>query len=334
MTAGGILVTGAGTIGLHVAQLLVEQGREVTLADVAPDLSRIEAIVDVEAVRIATLDVTDTDALATIARQNRFEGVIHTAALLTGAAHLAPARAVAVNLGGAINVMELARRGAVGRVILAGSTSVQYATFGVPSPDPIPEDFAIRVVSQAPASIYATTKLAAEFLAGNYAALFDTDLAVLRYAAVLGATLRPDAGLVSRLVGMLLEKGSRGEVAVIDDPRLVWDGIEEFVDPRDCAAGSVAALDALTLDTRIYTLTNPIGYTFERFIDTVRALHPTLRVDLRVPIRGGFASAARPRTALSDIDAARRELGYRPAYDLRQSFEYLATLLDREKALR
>ena len=324
-----VLVTGAGIIGSHIARRLVEQGREVLLVDLAPAHQHIASIVDPASLHIAQADVTDAVALVTLAERYHIESVIHTAAMLTGPSLQQPARAVAVNIGGAINVMELARRGIVRRVILAGSTTCQYPTFNRSASPSIPEDFQINVVSQAPRSIYSATKLAMEFLAWNYVDLFGIDVGVVRYAAVLGAWSGPNVGIISRLLKSLLEPASRGQTAVIDDPNQVWEGIEEFVDARDCAVGSIGALDAPALPSRVYHLTNPTGYTFEQFIETVKVIYPQLRVDQQVRAQGGLANFPWPRSALSDITAAQLDFGYKPTYSLHQSLEYFGGLLMR-----
>jgi nucleoside-diphosphate-sugar epimerase len=321
-----VLVTGAGIVGSHIAQRLVQQGHDVVLLDLDPKLSHISSIVDVTNINIVKADVTDATMLATLAEEYQIEGVIHTAVMLTGPSQQAPARSVAVNVGGAVNVMELARCGLVRRVILVGSTSHQYPTFNRPRSSCIPENFQIDIVSQAPRSVYSATKLAMEFLAWNFVDSFGVDVGVVRCAAVLGAWSGPNAGLMSRLVTSLLGAASRGETAFIDDRSQVWEGVEEFIDARDCAAGAVAALFAPALTSRVYHLTNPTGYTFDQFVEAVKAICPRLRVQKRVTTQGGLAGFPWARTALSDISAARRELGYSPTYSLHQSLEHIASL--------
>ena len=41
-----ILVTGAGVIGCHTARLIAEQGHDVVLVDVAPNMQAVASIVD------------------------------------------------------------------------------------------------------------------------------------------------------------------------------------------------------------------------------------------------------------------------------------------------
>jgi nucleoside-diphosphate-sugar epimerase len=101
-----VLVTGAGIVGSHIAQRLVQQGHDVVLLDLDPKLSHISSIVDVTNINIVKADVTDASMLATLAEQYQIEGIIHTAVMLTGPSQQAPARSVAVNIGGAVNVME------------------------------------------------------------------------------------------------------------------------------------------------------------------------------------------------------------------------------------
>jgi NAD(P)-dependent dehydrogenase (short-subunit alcohol dehydrogenase family) len=128
-----VLVTGAGIIGSHIARRLVEQGREVLLVDLAPAHQHIASIVDPASLHIVQADVTDAGALVTLAERYHIESVIHTAAMLTGPSLQQPARAVAVNIGGAINVMELARRGIVRELSLPARrpTNIRRLSFGI-----------------------------------------------------------------------------------------------------------------------------------------------------------------------------------------------------------
>ena len=58
-----ILVTGAGVIGCHTARQLSEQGHDVTLVDVAPNMTAVKSIVDTEKVPLVNCDVTDNSAI-------------------------------------------------------------------------------------------------------------------------------------------------------------------------------------------------------------------------------------------------------------------------------
>lgn len=318
------LVTGAGVIGCHVARQLVERGERPVLYELRPEQAAIEAIVPPGAFDLVQGDIRDAAALGDAVRRYGATAIVHTAALLTTACRARPSQAVEVNVGGTLNVLELARSGAVRRVVLASSTSVAYAALDAYPLSPIPEDYTLRAVSQSPASFYAATKLSMEFLANLYRRDFGVDLVVLRYGAVLGAWAGDNAGLVSRMLSQLIEAGRNCREAVVRDPALSWAGIEEFVDARDCASGTLAALDRGAGSQHVYTLSDDRGWTLEQFTDAVRQVFPGLQVRHEARASGGFAGFPLVRRTTSDIGAAARELGWRPRYSLGESIRHIA----------
>jgi UDP-glucose 4-epimerase len=318
------LVTGAGIIGCHVARQLVERGERPVLYDLRPEPAAIEAVVPPGAFDLVQGDIRDAAALGDAVGRYGATAVVHTAALLTTACRARPSQAVDVNVGGALNVLELARSGAVRRVVLASSTSVTYAAFDAYPLSPIPEDYAFRAVSQAPASFYSATKLSVEFLAGLYRREFGVDVVVLRYGAVLGAWSGENTGLVPRLLSQLFEAARAGCEAVIRDPAFTWDGIEEFIDARDCASGTLAALDRGAGAQHVYTVSSDQGWTLEQFTDAVQQVCPGLRIRHEVRASGGFAGFPLVRRSTSDLGAAARDLQWRPRYTLPDSLRHIA----------
>lgn len=313
-----VLVTGAGIVGCHTAKRLVARGDEVVLVDITPDPRAIGSVVDPAGLRIVAGDVTQLEALQAIASEHRVDRVIHTAALMTGAARTQPQRAVAVNILGTTNILELARIRRLGRVVLASSNSIQYGVFDAFRGAHMPEDLAMRMVSQAPTNLYTTTKLAAEFIARNYRDWFGVDAVLLRYAAVLGRWGGSNNSLPARLLDAL----ARGGEVKISDPMLVWSGIEEFVDPRDCATANLAALDAAAPQSRVYNIASGERHTFAEFVTVARSVLPGLEVRTASRPGTGFAGFPHTRPAMSDLSAAARELGWRPAHPLASTFAH------------
>lgn len=321
-----ILITGAGIVGCQIAQQLAATGIRPILYDLSPNRDLITTLVADGTFELVQGDVRDAARLADVVATHKVDAIIHTAALLTGPSRANPRLAMEVNIGGALNVLELARSGQVRKVVLCSSTTVTYPAFDSYPLSPIPEDFSLRAISQSPASFYSATKLSSEFMASLYHRLLGVNVVVVRYGAVLGAWRGDNVGLVARMLGNLLGPARRGEVAVVTDPAHVWEGIEEFVDARDCATGTLAALRADRLPQHVYTLSSDRGWTVEQFNDVVREVCPGLRIRYEVQARGGFAGFPLVRRATSDISAAARDLGWRPHYSLKDSIEYFATV--------
>src|SRR5215467_13353674 len=74
-----ILVTGgAGYIGSHTVRLLLEQGHDVTVVDNLSKGYRHNVLGN----RLHVMDIADTDAMASLLREQRCEAVIHFAAFI------------------------------------------------------------------------------------------------------------------------------------------------------------------------------------------------------------------------------------------------------------
>ncbi|MHB2165594.1 NAD-dependent epimerase/dehydratase family protein [Alsobacter sp. R-9] len=314
-----VLVTGAGVVGRLTAEALAARGDAVVLVDVRkPDRDLRSGIA------FAICDVADADALGDVVARHGCRSIIHTAAVLSTGIRQDPVRGVAVNVLGTANVLDVARRCGVGRVVLASSTTVGYTTFarGGDHADGVREDLALRIVSERPASIYAATKLCGEHLGLLYADLYGVDTVILRYGAVLGGDLDRPTSVPGRLLARLVEGARRGETVVLDDPYLAWGGMEEFVDARDCAGANVHALDASSPRQRVYNVGTGEAVTLASFIAIVRQAHPSLDVMYPGEPSTGFAGFPHRRPAPSNVDAARSELGFACRHDLADTIRH------------
>ncbi len=312
-----VLVTGAGLIGQLTAERLAARGERVVLCDVRRPAQALP-----DGVTFEVCDVTDRDRVDALIRLHDVRRAVHTAAMLSTGIRQDPVRGIAVNVVGTAVVLEAARQHKLSRVVVASSTTVGYASFGTHNASPIEEDVSLATVSQRPASIYAMTKLADEHLALLYFDLYGVDTVVLRYGAVIGGDIKAPTSVPGRLLAVLDEAGRSGNAIVLDDPFLGWDGREEFVDARDCAAANVAALDAGRPVQRVYNVAPGAWHTMAEFVDAVRLVHPGLQVTLPPPSGKGFAGFPHIRPAPSSTEAAARELGFTCRHDLADSVRH------------
>jgi UDP-glucose 4-epimerase len=318
------LITGAGIVGTETAKILCDRGDAVVLLDNDPDEAAVHRIVGPGRCTIERADVADHGAVDGILRRHKITDIVHTAAVLTRAARERPADAVRVNVAGTVNILEALRSGQVRRAVLASSTTIAYATFGRAAEIPVPEDFALRVLSERPASMYATTKLAAELIAMAYRDSYDAMPIVLRYSAVIGAWPNGRLGVPAKLIKVLVDAGASGQPAILDDPLILFTGVEEFVDARDAARANVAALDAASPKQGTYVIAAAELATLDDIIGYVREIYPGLTVRFAVEPTGGFAGFPYARPGASDTRATETELGFKAKYRLRDSIGRIA----------
>lgn len=321
------LVTGAGIIGCHTARILADKGDTVCLLDIKPEFKAIKSIVDSDRVEIVQGDISNLDALCDLVRSKGVSRIVHTAAVLNKAMLEDPYRGVVVNILGWTNMVEAARRLKLGRVVLASSGAVGYSTFGRFKGKTFPEDFDIKVVSERPHSLYPTTKLAGENIALYYHDQYGIDAVAVRYAAVLSAWIGPNRTLPGIMLRSLLESAIAGKTAVVDNPMLVWDGGEEFVDARDCAASNVAALEAPDPVQRVYNIGTGTMQSFHDIIAEIRKLYPDFKVEIKVESKGGMGGFKHVRPAPGDTSLAEKEIGFRARYSLGDSIRHFAGIM-------
>lgn len=321
------LVTGAGIIGCHTARILADKGEKVCLLDINPEYASIKTIIDSDKVEIVQGDISDLDALCELISSRGIRRIVHTAAILNKAMLEDPYRGVVVNVLGWTNMVEAARRLKLGRVVLASSGTVGYTTFGRFKGKTFPEDFDLKVVSERPHSLYTTTKLAGEHIALYYHDQYGVDVVAVRYAAVLSAWVGPNRTLPGTMLRSLLVPAIEGKTAIVDNPMLVWDGGEEFVDARDCAAGNVAALEAANPVLRVYNVGTGTMHSFHDVIAEIRKLYPAFKADIKVEIKGGMVGFKHVRPAPGDTQLAEREIGFRAKYSLGDSIRHFADIM-------
>ena len=139
------LVTGgAGNIACQFSHRLPADA-EIVLTDVAAQpFSQVS-----ENAEYCRLDVTDGKAVEQMFQQHEPDYVLHFASLLSGQSEADRRAAWNVNMQGAFHVLESALAQKVGRVVFLRA----LASFGSPSPDPVPED-----CQQWPRGFYGFTK--------------------------------------------------------------------------------------------------------------------------------------------------------------------------------
>ena len=194
-----VLVTGgAGFIGSHLVEGLVEQGHQVTVLD---DLStgRLENLAAVRsAVRFVKGSVTEyTDVWSAM---RGCELVYHEAAIASVPRSVEnPRQSHAVNVGGTVNVLEAARRLAVRRVVFAGSAAIYGNREGA----------VVEHDAPAPQSPYAIEKLASEHYLQVWSGLYGVETVTLRYFNVFGPRQDPSSPY-SGVVSIFAERLKKG----------------------------------------------------------------------------------------------------------------------------
>ena len=221
-----VLVTGgAGFIGSHTVDLLVEEGTEVVVID---DLSSGKLENLEHTVPFYRLDVRSKEVERCFL-EHEIDAVIHLAAQVSVESSLKePQRDMEINLGGTLNLLELCRKHDVAKFVFASSVAV----YGEPKYVPVDEQHEL-----APLAPYGCSKLASEFYLKLYSRLYGLQTVSLRYANVYGPRQRSDGE--GGVIAIFARRALLGEPLVI-----YGDGNQtrDFVYVRDVARANLLAL--------------------------------------------------------------------------------------------
>jgi len=303
-----ILVTGgAGFIGSHVVDALLQEGHEVVVVD---DLSSGKLDNLNPRATFYQLDITSPD-LEEVFRRERPDVVNHHAAQMDVRRSVAdPLFDARVNILGSLNLLEACRKFGTRRIIFASSGG---AIYGEPDGGPVGEDQPLR-----PASPYGAAKLSVEQYLHVYGQISTIRSISLRYANVYGPRQDPhgEAGVVAIFIRRLLQK---------EPPVVYGDGEQtrDFVYVADVVEANLLALKALldTDDRRPGTLwAFNIGTGLETSVNgLLKLLMDTMGVEgvsLHRPPRPG-----EQRRSVLDCRRAERVLGWTPRVRLEEGLK-------------
>src|SRR5918992_1577905 len=230
------LVTGgAGFIGSHVVDALLERGDDVTVLDDVSTGRRenLESALG-NGAKLVDGDIRDAGAVTELCERVRPEVIFHLAAQIDVRKSVTdPALDARVNVEGTVNVLRAAQASGVPRVV---NTSSGGAIYGEAQTIPAPEDHPV-----APEAPYGLSKFCAENYCELFTRLHGLPTVSLRYGNVYGPRQDPlgEAGVVAIFCGKLLE-GAR--------PTIFGDGKQtrDYVYVGDVVDANLKAAEAQT----------------------------------------------------------------------------------------
>ena len=315
-----VLVTGgAGFIGSHLVERLLEEGHEVTSLDAFDDFydpwvkrANIARHFEYRGFHLVEADIRDRSALERACRAD-VDTIVHLAARAGVRPSIAqPALYQDVNVSGTQNLLELARSRGIGQFVFASSSSV----YGVNPRVPWREEDAVLL----PISPYAGTKVAGELLGHVYSHLYGIRFLALRFFTVYGPRQRPDLAIHTFARRLLAGQPIR----------LFGDGstVRDYTYVDDVVDGIVRSIAYEGSSYEVINLGNDRTISLRQLVDTIADVLDVAPLVEHLPEQPGDV----PRTWAS-IDKARRLLGYAPATQLRtgieQFAEWVADRLDR-----
>lgn len=312
-----ILVTGGtGLLGSAVCRRLVERGDRPIVFDVAPKPEQLGAFKS--GCTLVAGDLLDADAVLAAMREHRPERIIHTAGMLTPGVLKNPEYGIRVNYLGTVRMLEAARQLGTDRLILCSSNTVydhaQAQTHPIREDDPV-----------LPRSIYATTKLAAEWTGINYTTQFGVPFAALRFAALYGPS-EMQSGVAGLWIDPLLKSAvEHGRATVVRPTRKAM----EYLYVEDAAEALIQAATAEVLHHPVYNVGEGRQWAFDDILELVRQTVPG--VEIVEEATGRQTSPYKEARVPMDLSRAQADFGYTVQYPMPRALtHYVDTLSKRE----
>jgi len=300
-----ICVTGAaGFIGGHLAEELLRQGHEVAGLDDFSSGKRENAALLARHPSFTLVEGSIADPDAALRAVAGATWVFHLAAIPSVPLSVAePERTNAVNVGGTVNLLEIARKAGVQRVVLACSC----AAYGDGPEQPKHEGLVPR-----PMSPYAAQKIACELYAQTYTRAYGLPCVALRFFNVYGPRQDPKseyAAAIPRFTTRLLQ-GQR--------PIVFGDGLQtrDFVHISDVVRANLLAATSDKAPGEVVNVASGVSSSLIDLIATLKQVIGSSAAGLEIEHQAPRAGDLRESSA--DISKARAVLGYAPRVQLKE----------------
>ena len=314
MSGRHVLVTGgAGFIGSHLVEALVNRGDRVRVLDsfdpyYDPAIKRANIAAVADRIELLEGDLRDLALLAQAV--DGVDCVVHLAARAGVRASLRrPVSYMQVNVAGTQGLLEAMRVAGVTQLVAASSSSV----YGTRTQGPFCESDPLGV----PASPYAASKYAMEVICRTWQQLFDLQLTMLRFFTVYGPRQRPDMAI----------HGFAKKILAGQPITMYGDGstLRDYTYIGDIVRGLLASVDR-PLPCAVLNLgnTNPV-----RLDSLIRTLGRALGREVTVE-RTGLQPGDVPLT-WADVSLANQLLGYQPVTSLGQGLSAFVRWLEQEQ---
>lgn len=299
---------GAGYIGSHMVQTLMQQQEDVVVIDNLQSGHRQSLPPQV---KLYEGDIRNAAALDEIFTTNRIEAVIHFAAnSLVGESMTEPLRYFNNNVYGMQVLLESMVKHGVDKIVFSSTAAV----YGEPSRVPILEDDPTL-----PTNTYGETKLTMEKMMKWVSRANGVRYVSLRYFNVAGAgeggSIGEDHAPETHLVPLILQvpNKKRDFITVFGEDYDTPDGtcIRDYIHVIDLADAHVRALTYLRQGgtSDIFNLGNGKGFSVKEMIAAAE-----LATGQSIPVVIGQRRAGDPAQLVASSAKAQRVLGWQPRY--------------------
>jgi dTDP-glucose 4,6-dehydratase len=291
-----VLVTGgAGFIGSHLVDRLLEEGFRVRVVDnfFSGDQKNLAQHKDNKLFEFVEGDIRDFDLVKTVIKGVDF--VLHQAALVSVPRSCEdPVLSNEINVVGTLNLLQACVDADVKRFVFASSCAI----YGDSDLLPITEDSPVK-----PLSPYAIDKYACEEYARIFSETYGLETVGLRYFNVYGPRQKVGSysGVISVFVNCFLDNKS---------PTVFGDGNQtrDFVHVKDVVNANLLALAKENISGEVFNISSGKKITINSIIEIIQKI-----MDKKSEVFYAEPRSGDIRHSFANIKKAQNVLGYKPS---------------------
>lgn len=305
-----LVLGGAGYIGSHTVDRLIEKGEKTIVVDSLVTGHRQAVNKDA---KFYQGDIADKDFMRQVFKENSdIDAVIHFAAYsLVAESMKKPLKYFDNNTAGMVKLLEVMNEFSIDKIVFSSTA----ATYGIPEEVPIKE-----TTPQNPINPYGESKLMMEKIMRWADKAYGIKFVLLRYFNVAGA--KPDGSIgedhmpETHLLPIVLQvaMGKRDKLQIFGDDYNTPDGtnIRDYVHPLDLADAHILAVDYLKAGnpSTAFNLGSSTGFSNREILEAARKVtNKEIPAEI-APRRGGD-----PDVLVASSTKAREVLGWKPQFD-------------------
>ncbi len=299
MDSKNLIVTGgAGFIGSHLCEYLLERGHKLTIIDNFDSFYsrniKEQNIADFKNhpnVKFIEIDILNYDLLIDVL-QDQYDAIIHLAAKAGVRPSIEnPKEYQKVNVEGTQNLLEVARKKNIQQFLFASSSSVYGINENIPWKE---SDGLLK-----PISPYASSKISCELMGHVYSHLYGIRFLSMRFFTVYGPRQRPD--LAINTFSRKILKGESIPFFGTGNTKRDYTYVSDIVD------GIYKALNYNATMYEIFNFGNSNAITLSEMLNELELVLNKKAIIEKVTEQPGDVSLT-----YADIEKAKKILGYEP----------------------
>ena len=304
-----LLTGGAGYIGSHVSNLLIDQGFDVTIIDSL--ITGNKTLINPKA-KFINCDIADTKNISELLTNYKFDVVMHFAGLIrVDESVKEPEKYNEFNFEKAKIFLDICFKNDLKKIIFSSTASI----YGNPIKNNVSENDELN-----PLNPYAETKLKLENFIINKSKSEDISYIILRYFNVAGADEKLRSGLISKYSTHLIKiasevaVGKRDEIIINGDDYDTRDGtaIRDYIHVSDLADIHLVSAKYLLdrNESNIFNCGYGNGYSVKEVIDTYNKI-----LNKKIKSKIGPRRPGDSKMVVADPSKFNKTLNWKPKFN-------------------